>query len=318
MWIVWSLISIVFFSLSGIFEKKGSRVEEECTELKLLVWFGIFSIAVAVCIETFGLRELDANLFEFLRENPAIMLCPLFYMLSLLFLFISLKFIPLSINVPITSTNGIYCFAGAIILYAALGKFQEVREEVSLIKVVLVLAVTVTIAVSSILYNRFVHKNYEDREYIELKKKTPLFVIVGIVFAVFSALSDASDSVVTYYILEEVCGSLDYIFIYYLISGIIAFFAYILLTIKTRKLYNPFARSEKYKMAGSGLDCLGTVTSNLAVALNPFFADPLISTYFIFTIFFSRMLLREKFDKKQYFCIAVIFICVVLFAILDA
>ena len=70
MWIFWSLLSILFFSLSGIFEKKGSRLEEECTELKFLVWFGIFSIAVAVFIQTFGLRELDSNLFEFLKENP--------------------------------------------------------------------------------------------------------------------------------------------------------------------------------------------------------------------------------------------------------
>ncbi len=152
MWIFWSLLSIILFSFSAIFEKKGSSVDEECTELKFLVWFGIFSIAVAVCIQAFGLREIDSSLFGFLRENPAVLLCPLFYMLSLFFLFISLKFIPLSINVPITSTNGIYCFAGAVILYAALGKFQEVREEVSFIKVVLVLVVTLTIAVSSFLY----------------------------------------------------------------------------------------------------------------------------------------------------------------------
>lgn len=317
MWIFWSLLSILFFSLSGIFEKKGSRLEEECTELKFLVWFGIFSIAVAGFIQTFGLRELDSNLFEFLKENPAILLCPLFYMLSLLFLFISLKFIPLSINVPITSTNGIYCFAGAIILYAALGRFQEVREEVTFIKIVLVLVVTLTIAVSSILYNRFVQKNYEDNEYEALKKKSPLFVAVGIVFAVVSALCDASDSVVTYYILEEVCGSLDYIFIYYLISGIIAVFAYIVLIMKTGKLYNPFAFSENSRIAGSGLDCLGTVAANLGVALNPFFADPLISTYFIFTILFSRIIMREKFDKRQYLCVAVILICVVIFALLD-
>ena len=140
---------------------------------------------------------------------------------------------------------------------------------------------------------------------------------IGIVFAVVSALCDASDSVVTYYILEEVCGSSDYIFIYYLISGIIAGFAYIILIIKTGKLYNPFAFSENNRIAGSGLDCLGTVAANLGVALNPFFADPLISTYFIFTILFSRIIMREKFDKRKYLCVAVILICVVLFALLD-
>ncbi|MBQ7747331.1 MAG: hypothetical protein IJT92_07805, partial [Spirochaetia bacterium] len=80
---------------------------------------------------------------------------------------------------------------------------------------------------------------------------------------------------------------------------------------------NPFAISEKNRIAGSGLDCLGTVTSNLAVALNPFFADPLISTYFIFTIFFSRMLLKEKYDRRQYLCIAAIFVCIVLFSIYE-
>jgi drug/metabolite transporter (DMT)-like permease len=59
------------------------------------------------------------------------------------------------------------------------------------------------------------------------------------------------------------------------------------------------------------------VAANLGVALNPFFADPLISTYFIFTIFFSRIIMREKFDKRQYLCVAVILICVVIFAVLD-
>lgn len=317
MWIFWSIIAILLFAFCEIYEKKASNIDEDYTELKMLIWFGIFSLLVIVGIKILGLRELDMNIIEFLSKNPVVIFSPIFYMLSLLFAFISLKYIPVSIEVPITNTNGIYCFLGAIILYAILGKFDEVREEVTIIKIILVIVVTITIIFSSIIYNNYVYKNKESEEYKKLRKKISAFALFGILLAFLSALCDAGDSIITYYMFEEVCGTYDFLYVYYSINVIIAVFAYIYLIIRTKKIYNPFLAKEKCKMIGAGLDCAGTVASNLAVAANPFFADPLMSTYFIFTIIFSRFILKEKFDKKQYICIAVILVCVFVFVVLD-
>ena len=100
MWLVWSCIAIILYALCEIYEKKGSVFDEPCSETKLLVWFGMFGLIVAAFISAAGLRESGEGLISFMTDNPAVILAPVFYFLSLLLAFISLKFIPVSIEVP--------------------------------------------------------------------------------------------------------------------------------------------------------------------------------------------------------------------------
>ena len=68
---------------------------------------------------------------------------------------------------------------------------------------------------------------------------------------------------------------------------------------KDRKGLQSVRRNQRDKAIGALLDCAGMVTCVLAISHNPFFADPIISTYFVFTALLSRFLLKEKLTVRQ-------------------
>ena len=322
MWILFSCISIFLYSLCEIYEKKGSSFEESNSEAKLLVWFGLFGLLIACFVSINGLRETDTGFFEMAIENPALILSTVFYFLSLLFAFMSLKLIPVSIEAPITNISGSISFVGAIILFIILGKYQKVIEEITSIKLLLVLIIFLVVLLFSYLYHKRIENDEDINEYkknkmIGNKRKALFYATVGILLAVLSSICDAGNSVVSYYVLNEIAESNDYIYFSNLLFFLLGCLAWIIVSFKEKKIYNPFSKNQHIKAIGAGFDCLGMVTNVLAVDANPFFADPIISTYFIFTIILSQILLKEKLNKKQYLCAFVLVICICLFAILD-
>lgn len=70
-------------------------------------------------------------------------------------------------------------------------------------------------------------------------------------------------------------------------------------------------------MIGAGFDSLATVLNMIAIAINPFYTNVLVSSFSIFTVVFSRIILKEKINKKQYFWIGLTIACIILFTIVD-
>ena len=322
MWLIWSLVSILLFAFCEVFEKKGSDIREPFSETKMLVWFGIFGLLTAAAVAAFGLRETDLSLLEIVPAYPSMALGIVFYFLSLLLSFVAMKFIPVSVSVPITNTNGILAFVGAVLLYSLRGKYQEIAEEVTLPKVILVLVISAAVVVFSVIYQRqimggrdesFLGRLHRDGQ----RKKVMLFALIGIVCAALSAACDAGNSVVTYYILDGVIASNDYLFFSNLLFAFLGAAAWVFVSVREKRPYNPFGKHQAAKAIGAGLDCVGMVTYVLAVDENPFFSDPIIATYFIFTVFLSHLILREKLSKRQIFCIVVLALCICAFAFLD-
>ena len=322
MWILYSCISIAFYALCEIYEKKGSDIEESHSEAKLLVWFGLFGLLVACFVSISGLRETDTSFFDMAIDDPALILSTVFYFLSLLFAFISLKLIPVSIEAPITNISGSISFVGAILLFIFLGNFQKIYEEVTLIKVVLVVIIFIVVLIFSNLYHERIEDDdiseYEKHRISGNKRKALFYATIGILFAVLSSMCDAGNSIVSYYVLDGIADSNDYIYFSNLLFFLLGCISWIVVSIIEKHIYNPFSKNQHIKAIGAGLDCLGMVTNVLAVDANSFFADPIISTYFIFTVVLSRILLKEKLNKKQTICAIVLVICISLFAFLDS
>lgn len=103
MWLLYFIISIILFALCEVYEKKGSSIKDECSELKIIVWFGIFGFIVAFALNALGIRESNTSFFVMAYENKLFILNAVLYCLALFMAFISLKFIPLAIEVPITN-----------------------------------------------------------------------------------------------------------------------------------------------------------------------------------------------------------------------
>lgn len=322
MWLLWSCISILLYAFCEIYEKKGSDIEEPYSGAKMLVWFGIFGLAVALFVSLTGLRESRIGFFKMAVENPAMILSTVFYFLSLLLAFISLKLIPVSVEAPITNTSGSLSFIGAILLYAVLGKYREIRCEVTPVKLIVVLVIFAVVALFSLIYHHRVEIGSDDGvpewNRSSSRRRRRLFSVLGIVFAVLSAASDAGNSVVSYYVLDEVAESNDYLFFSNLLFSLLGAGAWVFVSIKEKRLFNPFEKTQSAKAIGAGLDCAGMVTNVLAINENPFFADAIISTYFVFTVLLSHIMLKEKLNRKQCLCVAILVICICAFAFLDA
>lgn len=322
MWIVYSSISILFYAFCEIYEKKGSNIDEENSESKLLVWFGIFGLLVACFVSISGIRETNTNFIEMIQEYPYIFLGTAFYFLSLFFAFISLKFIPVSIEAPITNTSGGLSLIGAIILHMSLNRYEEIAEEITSLKLLLISIIFFVVTIFSIIYHNRV-KQEEDENTLGIlykkgqHKKALLYVVVGIVCALLSSLCDAGNSVVSYYVLGEVADSNDYLYLSNMIFFVLGVISWIYISIKEKHIYNPFRKDQLDKAVGACLDCFGMVSNVLAISANPFFADPIISTYFMFTVLLSRFILKEKLSRSQYICIAVLVVCISGFAFLD-
>lgn len=325
MWLVWTCVAIIFYALCEVYEKKSVDFEEPFSEGKLLVWFGIFALLVSVLISVAGLRESDVDIIHRIVESPVFVLSPVFYFLSLFIAFVSLKLIPVSVEVQITNTDGIMSFIGAVSLYAFLGKYDVITEKVTPVKVILVLLTTVTALVFSAMHQKNVRTG-EDAELAEKIKKrgkkgifgnAKVLTAIGIICAFLSAAFDAGDSVIEYYIIGEVADSYEYLFFAGIVTWILSLVVWIYISIRLKKAYNPFSKGQLNKALGAFLDCTGTVATVLAVAENPFWTNPLVSTYGVFTVLFSRIILKEKLSLKQYVCIGILVCEICAFAFLD-
>lgn len=322
MWIIWSSISILLYALCEIYQKKSSKISEPHSESKLLIWFGLFGLLVAFVVSVFGLRETNESFITMAIENPTIVLSTIFYFVSLLFAFLSLKLIPVSIEAPIANTCGCLSFVGAIILFTLLGEYEKIAEEVTLVKVILVIVIFAIVIIFSDIYHDKIEDGEELSEYEINKKlgnrsKAVYYAVLGIILVIMSAIFDAANSVVSYYILNEVADSNDYLYFTNLLFFIFGVIVWVYISIKEKKIYNPFTKDQLPKAIGSGFDCLGTVAAVLAINANQFYSDPVISTYFIFTVALSGIMLKEKLDRKQYLCIILLVLCIVSFAFLD-
>lgn len=323
MWIFLVLLSFLAYSFSSIFEKKGASIHEDHTSIKMVIWIGFFWGLVALGLTILGLRETSSLMVEMVAETPAILASPIFFALALLFNFFAFKLIPLSIASPISNTEGVFEFIGVVILFFILGKSGELEESLSGWKFILiVLILLLTIILTSI---RNKNENQESSRALARGRfliKNGHFAIIGVCSAFLFAIFDAASSLVDIYFLGElgndaVIKSMDYLYaqsmVYFCISAVL----YFLLWFLEKKPYNPFQKHERSRILGAGLDTVATVTWMLAVALNQIYTNIIISTYCIMTLILSRILLKEKFGRKETTLIIAIIISVVSFLTIE-
>ena len=317
-WLLFSALSILLYAFCELFDKQGSEYEEKYSELKIFIWFGIASGIVSLCMRLLGLTEGEMTVFSLLRERPYALLSPVLYALCLVAAFLALKLIPMSIEVVFCNFDGLFTFVGVIIMYLAFGENALLDEEITPLKIILVLAAMVCVVVESVLENRS-----EDREENALRAegrrlgRGGYFAVTGIILAVLSAVLDSASSLVDIYLLYDLSETNDYVCIHGYLTAMLGAVAYVLLWILEKKPYNPFKKQERPKALGAGFDSAGTVFYMLAVAENPIYSGGIISTYCVFSILFAAVFLKEKLRKSQKILITVTLLVVFCFTIAD-
>lgn len=313
MWIIVAFLSIAAYSIGEIFQKLGSGAGDKDSEWKMFVWFGIFNGLFAVGFKVLGFVDPSVSTFDFLSASPVMILSPLLYALSLIAIFLSYKFIPASIGVPIHNTNGIFSFIGVIVLFIVIGQTDYLASEVTVTKVVISLLVLGLVYVSGILESQGETSDFPTADGGKLKK----YVFAGILLSLLAALFDALSSIVDVYIFSELSETYDYLYVNCVLTFLFGGIIYLYVCIKEKRICNVFGRSEKFRLLGALGDALGTLTSMIAVSLNPVYADIFVSSYCAFSVILANRLLKEKFVRGQKVCVILIICCIMLFAVID-
>ena len=64
-------------------------------------------------------------------------------------------------------------------------------------------------------------------------------------------------------------------------------------------------------------ETLGAMTFIFATSLNPVLTAPVVSLYFLVTIVFARLFLKERLTKKQYISLGLFALGIALFGVIE-
>ncbi len=293
MWFILSLVAIFFWGGSDLFSKMGSKPTDKYSHWKIVIAVGTV-MGIHATIEL-----LTGTAFEpmdFIRYLPATF-C---YIASMILGYVGLRYIMLSIGSPICNSSGaIAC----ILCLVFLGK-EHMPDAITWLGIVLVCMGVIGLA--------FVEKKV-DEEVKELssKKENKKYrtSFIALVFPFLYALLDGLGTFADALLLDtgkvnEDSGNIAYEYTFFLMAIICFIYVYV---IKKEKFEKKF---DTPKWIGACCETAGQFAYIYALGPkygNPAVAAPMISAYCVFSVFLSRVILKEKLSFKHYAVIFTVF-----------
>ena len=293
MWFWLAIVALLCWSGSDLFSKIGSKPDDKHSHLKMVMAVGLV-MGLHALYEIF-IVGTSITMGDFLTYLPVSML----YIISMTIGYIGLRYIELSISSPICNSSG---------AIAALGCFIFLGQRMSGLQTFAVLLVCIGVVGLG-----FVEMK-EDKE-LRVKRqstanvkytKSLLAILLPILYCIIDAAGTLADSLVLEKLNENtanVAYELTFLFL-----GIMAFFYVVV--IKKEKLT---VKRESPKFVAAIFETAGQFAYIFAVSANAIAAAPVISSYCVASVLWSRIFLKEKLSIKHY---AMIIICVIGIVIL--
>ena len=293
MWFWLAIVALLCWSGSDLFSKIGSKPDDKHSHLKMVMAVGLV-MGLHALYEIF-IVGTSITMGDFLTYLPVSML----YIISMTIGYIVLRYIELSISSPICNSS---C------AIAALGCFIFLGQRMSGLQTFAVLLVCIGVVGLG-----FVEMK-EDKE-LRVKRqstanvkytKSLLAILLPILYCIIDAAGTLADSLVLEKLNENtanVAYELTFLFL-----GIMAFFYVVV--IKKEKLT---VKRESPKFVAAIFETAGQFAYIFAVSANAIAAAPVISSYCVASVLWSRIFLKEKLSIKHY---AMIIICVMGIVIL--
>lgn len=293
MWFWLAIVALLCWSGSDLFSKIGSKPDDKHSHLKMVM-------AVGLVMGLHALYEIvivgtPITMGDFITYLPVSML----YIISMTIGYIGLRYIELSISSPICNSSG---------AIAALGCFIFLGQRMSGLQTFAVLLVCIGVVGLG-----FVEMK-EDKELRAKRQSTAnvkytksfLAILLPILYCIIDAAGTLADSLVLEKLNENtanVAYELTFLFL-----GIMAFIYVVV--IKKDKLT---VKRESPKFVAAIFETAGQFAYIFAVGANVIAAAPVISSYCVASVLWSRIFLKEKLSMKHY---AMIIICVIGIVIL--
>ena len=301
MWFWFAVIALLCWSGSDLFSKIGCQdASDPYSHLKMVMAVGLVMGIHAIFEISHGVEISGHILLTYL---PVSML----YILSMAIGYLGLRYIELSISSPICNSSGALV---AVLTLATVGIGEDLPP-VALVAVALVCLGVIGLG--------FVEAN-EDEDLRRARQdasnhhyaKSWIAILIPVIYCLLDALGTFADSRVLE-MLDEDSANVAYE-LTFLIVGILC--AVYVLGVKKQKL---LPRQEAPKYTGAVFETIGQFFYIYALADTEHvaFAAPIISSYCVASVIWSRLFLKEKLSAKHYACIITVIAGVVILGILD-
>lgn len=301
MWLFFTLATTLLWGIAELFYKKGAREHEKFSHLKIVVCVG--AVMGMHAIYTLCTQDIGYNPINLIQYLP-VSLC---YIVSMALSYFGMRFIEESISDPIENTSGAIC---ALMCVLFLG------EKIDSISIGAILVILVGILGIGFLEN----SGDTNRK----KKLGKTLAVVAFAMPFCYAILDALGSFLDIYFLEmettpligvtentieEVANTS-----YELTFAICAILVFIYMMSKKVKFNLP---EQGDKILAAICETAGQFTYVYAMSGNGAIAAPIISSVCVVSLVLSRIFLKEKLTKKQYFFIALIILGIITLAIIE-
>ena len=302
MWFTFSVIALLCWSGSDLFSKIGCQdAKDKYSHLKMVMAVGVV-MGLHAAYEVFiGGVEINGSIM--LTYLPVSML----YILSMAMGYLGLRYIELSISSPICNSSGAIV---AILTFATVGIGDDLPP-IALLAVALVAAGVIGLGFTEANEDEELRKARQDACNHHYAKSW-IAIALPIAYCLLDALGTFADSRVLE-VLNEDSANVAYE-LTFLAMGIVC--AIYVLGIKKQKL---IPRQEAPKYTGAIFETIGQFFYIYALADSEHvaFAAPIISSYCVASVLWSRIFLKEKLSKKHYLCILTVVVGIVIMGILD-
>ena len=302
MWFTFSVIALLCWSGSDLFSKIGCQdPRDKYSHLKMVTAVGV----------VMGLHALYQIVFKGVEMSWHVVLTYLpvsmLYILSMTIGYLGLRYIELSISSPICNSSGAIV---AVLTFLTAG-ISEDLPPVALVAVALVCIGVVGLGFTEANEDEELRRARQDasnRHYA----KSWIAIAIPVVYCLLDALGTFADSRVLE-VLDEDSANCAYELTFLFVGALCAVWV---LGVKKQKL---LPRQEIPKYTGAIFETVGQFFYIYALADQEHvaFSAPIISSYCIASVLWSRIFLKEKLSWKHYLNIAIVIAGIVILGILD-
>ena len=304
-WFIFAIIALLCWSGSDFFSKIGCRdAKDKYSHLKMVMAVGVV-MGLHAAFEVF-VNGVEINFDIILTYLPVSLL----YILSMAMGYIGLRYIELSISSPICNASGALVAVATIVMAAFSG---EALDMVPMQYVAVALACIGVVGLGFVEAKEDPELRAARQEKSNYKyAKSWLALALPIAYCLLDAAGTFADSLVLE-TLNEDSANVAYE-LTFLAAGVFCFIYTVL--IKKQKL---IPKMEAPKYVGAIFETAGQFAYIYALADEEHVAlsAPIISSYCVASVLWSRLFLKEKLSWKHYAAIAVTVAGIIIMGVFD-
>ena len=304
-WLFFSVATALLWGTAELFYKKGAQPNEKYSHLKICVWVGV--VMGAHAIFTLLTQDIGYNPVNLLVYLPV----SLFYIISMAFSYLGMRFLEESISDPIENTAGVIC----VLLFAII-----MGDEFSVLTWIAVGVITVGVVGVSYLEN----KGETPRKKTYGKKLAVVAFIMPFLYALLDAFGTFLDD--AFFLVEDIANA-PFVDVteetieavantsYELTFALFALCLFIFMKAK-KVTFGPIPQ-HKDKILAAVFETAGQFTYVYALGGVDAVAAPILSSVCVVSLLLSRIFLKEKLSWKTYAFIGIVIVGILLLAVAE-